>query len=980
MKTQMWSKNKVLSIGVIILLIFGLLLGSCAPKETAPAPSPTEPLPGEEAVEAPPVEEAEPTTAVPTPEEPTPTPPRPDSPFVTSEEGALLFQDDFEDGVARGWALEPSWDVSLESGNYVLTGGGHSFARPNASGWSDYTIEARFKLIKGGFHFNLRENIGDGHIRYFLGVDTGGLSLSKQITSDFFDLSHANVPLELDSWYTAKAVLEGNGIKIYLDDTLVLNYTDNDIPIFSGISSFETLDDSIVYFDDILVTGTRLVQCNRWVKTGGPPGGLGYDVRIHPLDKNIMFVTDNPSGVNKSYDAGNTWVQRNEGVTARAGSSGDGIPIFCLTIDPNNPSIVWTGTQGMRGIYKSADGGETWTKKDNGITEWGEITFRGFNVRPGNSNIVFAGAEIATGIMGMEFDKAKGKIYKTEDGGESWRCVWEGDSLARFILFDPSNPDIMYASTGIFDREAYNEVGVGVLKSTDGGETWRQINNGLNNLFVGFLEMHPEDPQTLFAAAGNNVHRDNSGVYKTTNGGESWTQLLSPDGSSMTVVTLSPSDPNVVYAGGEHAFYRSDDAGESWQKFWRSAEHCWGPPGVRAGFPISAVVDPDDPLTIFVNNYSGGVFKSTDGAETWMDCSTGYTGADLHCVVVASHNADVVYTIGRSGPFRSFNGGQGWSGLAFSPAAFAEWDAVAVNPQNPLEILIADEFEGSLLRSTDGGNTWELIFQHPLVKGGGVSNRHGFKAIAYAPSDPNVIYAGMRKGRRTIDGNFYVGPSFGIYKSVDGGKTWEEKNHGLEDADKNVNDIVVHPDNPDIAYVATWRDGIFKTIDGGESWLAINNGLLSLDVRSLTIDSENPDVVYAGLAEGVGIFKTSNGGELWEAINAGIRVECPSFLQRVGQVQPGVSLVKPKRAIGGEYYSIPWTNIGSIVIDPVEPQILYTADHHLGVYISTDGGVSWTPINEGLSTKAVTALALSADGRVLYAATSGEGVFRLELW
>jgi hypothetical protein len=134
------------------------------------------------------------------------------------------------------------------------------------------------------------------------------------------------------------------------------------------------------------------------------------------------------------------------------------------------------------------------------------------------------------------------------------------------------------------------------------------------------------------------------------------------------------------------------------------------------------------------------------------------------------------------------------------------------------------------------------------------------------------------------------------------------------------------------------------------------------------------------LAEGVGIFKTTNGGELWEPINAGIQVLCPSFLQRVGQVLPGVSLELPDRFVRGEYYSIPWTNISSIVIDPVEPQILYAADLSMGVYMSTDGGASWTPINDGLSTKAATSLAISADGWILYAATSGEGVFRLELW
>ncbi len=910
-------------------------------------------------------------------------PPRPDTPFIRIEEGILL-QDDFQDGNADGWALEPGWNMTSERGNLFISGCSHSFARPNTSGWSDYTVEARFRKVRGSFHFNLRENMNIGHVRYFLAVHPNSISLHKQITSDFFDLSHTTVSLEPNRWYTVKAVLKGSNIKIYLDGSLKIDFNDRDIPILSGISSFETLDDSITHFDDIVVTGRHFVQRSHWVKTGGPSGGLGYDVRIHPLDKKIMFVTDNPSGVNKSYDSGTSWVQRNRGITSRTGPSRDGIPIYCLTIDPNNPDIVWAGTQSMRGIFKSVDGGETWTKKDRGIEEWDEITFRNFGICPGDSRIVFAGVEITTGILGKEFDKAKGKIYKTEDGGENWRCVWEGGSLVRFVLFDPTNPDILYASTGIFDRDAYNGTGLGVLKSTDGGNSWRQINNGLHNLFVGFLEMHPDDPKTLFAAAGNNTYRSKSGVYKTTNGGKSWVQILKTEAfpgepETCTVVTISPSNPQVIYAGGESAFYRSDDGGKTWKKLRREAEWCWGPPGVRAGFPISAVVDPDDPMTVFVNNYGGGVFKSIDGGKNWIDCSAGYTGADLHDIAVSAKDPNVVFTIGRSGPFRSLNGGQKWFGLAFSPAAFPEWNAISVNPQNLRELLISDEFRGSLLRTTDGGNTWKLVFKHPLAQDG-VMNRHGFKAIAYAPSNPNVIYAGMRKGRRTIESNFYVGPSFGIYKSVNGGKTWKDMNKGLEKYDKNINDIAVHPHNPDIAYVATWRDGILKTIDGGKSWKAINNGLLSLNVRSLAIDLARPDVVYAGLSEGVGIFKTINSGKLWEPINAGIIVECPSYLQRVGQVQTGVSLEKPKRVIAGDYYSIPWTSIGSIVIDPGDPEILYASDLYLGVYLSTDGGVSWTPINDGLSTKAVTDLALSSDGRILYAATSGEGVFRLQIW
>ncbi len=956
--------RKVLLAGLIILLMAGLFLGGCGSEDGS---SP------EEDDLTPPVEEDEPTT-------PILAPPRPDTPFVTEEEGQL-FQDDFDDGNADGWALEAGWDIALESGNYVLTGCEHSFARPNVSGWSDYTIEAKFKLVKGSFHFNLRENIYAGHIRYLLGVHSGGLYLQRQLTSDFFDLSQSYMAIGLDQWHTIRAVLDSNNIKVYIDDTLHINYTDSEIPILSGISSFETLDNSIAHFDDISVTGTQTVQLASWVKTGGPSGGLGYDVRIHPLDSNIMFVTDNPSGVNKSYNGGDTWVQLNNGITARAGTSGDGIPIFCLTIDPSNPDIVWTGTQGMRGIYKSIDGGETWTKKDNGITEFWDITFRGFAVHPQNSDIVFAGAEISTGIRGIEFEKVKGKIYKTEDGGENWRCVWEGTSLARFVLFNPQNPDIMYASTGIFDREAYNDTPVGVLKSTDGGETWRQINNGITNLFVGFLEMHPQNPDILFAAAGMVAELCYSlgGVYRTTDGGEHWTGVLS--GDTYSVVTIAPSNTNIVYAGSYSAFYRSDDGGDTWQRFVKSGEYTWGPPGITAGTPISAVVAPDDPMTVFVNNYNGGVFKSTDGAETWVNTSTGYTGADMRDMAIAVDNPAVVYVAGRSGLFKSLESGATWAGLAYGPAS-DEPCSLAISPDNPRELLSATDHSGTIIKSTDAGNSWRVVFRHPYCPQlfHDPTKWHGFKVIAYAPSNPDIIYAGMRKAINIGMIEPSTEPSFGIYKSVDGGETWTEKNSGLENSTKIINNIAVHPGNPDIAYAATFHDGIFKTTDGGESWVAINNGLLSLDVRSLAIDPENPDTIYAGLAEGVGIFKTTNGGELWEPINAGIQVLCPSFLQRVGQVQPGVSLEKPKRIIGGEYYSIPWTNISSIVIDPVEPQTLYAADLHMGVYMSTDGGASWMPINDGLSTKAATSLAISADGWILYAATSGEGVFRLELW
>ena len=926
-----------------------------------------------------------------------------DSPATT------FFEDDFEDGMADGWELEEGWGITEEAGQgYVLSGSGHHWAVPVVDGWVDHELTTRIKLIAGTVHINFRlsqEMVTDTEWemrRYYLGLKENRLYVKKQMGSEFFDLYAGDIPFSLGDWHTVKVRVEGASIQVYVDEVLTASLTDvivlmdTENPLLFGRFAFETLDLSQVYVDNIQATGPSPGTSPPgyiWTRTGGPSGGLGYDIRIRPGNKNIMFVTDNPSGVNKSYDGGATWVQRNISITTRTGSSMDRIPIFSLTIDPSHPDIVWTGTQNKKGIYRSTDGGETWEKRDNGVTEGDEISFRNFGIHPTNSNIVFAGAEIRTTSEGQEFNQTKGKIYKTTDGGQNWYSVWSGDNqadnLVRFILFDYTNPQIMYASTGIFDREAWSDQGypregVGILKSTDGGENWSPINTGIpaenGNRFLGFLEMHPTNPQILFAASGNNTW-GNGGVFRTTDGGLNWAKVLSDD--IFTMVTFSPSNPDVVYAGSAAKIYRSDDGGDTWDWFWKEAEHCWGPLGVRGGVPIGAVVDPDDPMTIFINNYQGGNFKSTNGGQTWVDASKGYTGAELTDIATNANSPATVYAIGRSGPFRSTNGGERWAGLAYSPAAFPEWYAVAVNPTNPNEILISDELGGVILKSTDSGRNWNKVFDfdHSGCTQGPKWCSDGFRAIAYAPSNPSIVYAGMSAARRTIGGPPWPArPSYGMYKSTNGGEkdTWVEINTGLPTSLINILTVAVHPTDPNTVYVGTWKDGVYKTTNGGQSWVAKSNGLASADVRSLAIDSSNPQVVYAGLGEGKGIFKSTNGGDQWGAINAGLNLECPSYLLPIGGGVQGVSLEKlPDTPLDASYSSVPWTSIWDIVIDPTDSQTIYAADYHAGVYLSTDGGGSWAPINEGLTIKAVTALDISSDGEVVYAATWGGGVFRL---
>lgn len=867
----------------------------------------------------------------------------------------VLFQDDFEDNVLDGWLLTDAlgnfimgdnspWQILASGGNHYLKGSTHSFAKPNVDGFMDGWITADFKLSSGSrFHFNVRQSFTLWSERYFIGISEGGISLSKQDADNFYDLSAAAVNLDPGIWHTLKVVLEGANIQISINDSEEINYYDADNPYLFGKVSIESLTDNRIDFDNLHINGDKLIQSTDWEKTGGPPGGLGYDVRFNPDDPKIMFVTDNPSGINKSYDGGKTWVQRNEGVLSRAGYTGDDIPIFCLTIDPNNSNIIWAGTQYNRGIYKSTDAGETWKKKDSGVSEWNEITFRGFGVDPNNSNIVYAGAEITTGVKGYQFDKVKGKIFKTTNGGESWSCVWEGDSLVRFVIVNPNNSNIVYASTGIFDREAYNDIGVGVLKSTDAGNSWSQINNGLTNLFVGYLEMHPDNPDILFAATGmaeqEKYGYTHGGIFKTVDGGHSWKHVLNYS-VLLNSVVISPSNTDIVYAADSVAFFRSEDGGGNWTNLGE-----WGPPGILPGSPIGMAVSPTNPMVVFANNYIGGNFKSEDGGRTWVNSSDGYTGATLKMIKVDPRNSREVYCVGSSGTFKSSDGGSTWTGLNYEPLRGNNDRVVSIHPTNSNVVLVTKDGEGQIFKSSNAGMSWNLLYQYPDSYDS--SNWHFFRAIKYSPSNPSIIYAGMRRAQNINYIDPGDGPSHGMFKSLDSGQTWNQINNGLEQTyRKCINDILIDPNDPKLVYIATYKNGIWKTTNGGELWVCKTSGFGEItDVRSLAMHPANHNVILAGTREN-GIWKTTDGGDTWKNISVGMHSNAA---------------------------------ILSIVFYPADPQTIYAADLTSGVYRSKDGGQTWYVMNDGLTNRAVISLDISSDGSILYAGTSGEGVFRMTL-
>ena len=193
------------------------------------------------------------------------------------------YLEDFEDGQAQDWELEPGWQVIQEEGNYLLAGEGHTWAR-SAKLYDDYRLSFRLKVLKGSIHLVYRLNDTG---RYFINFHSSGSNLNKQHWPDtFFDnLADSNIPHSLNAWHQVEISGRGETLEFLVDGKSEWTFTDPQ-PLLVGRFAFETSDDAQAYVDDIQVSlettsafiGDESVSSLSWTRTGGPLGGLGYDM------------------------------------------------------------------------------------------------------------------------------------------------------------------------------------------------------------------------------------------------------------------------------------------------------------------------------------------------------------------------------------------------------------------------------------------------------------------------------------------------------------------------------------------------------------------------------------------------------------------------------------------------------------------------------------------------------------------------------
>ena len=583
-----------------------------------------------------------------------------------------------------------------------------------------------------------------------------------------------------------------------------------------------------------------------------------------------------------------------------------------IKVHPTNPDIIYVANFSS-GLYKSTDRGKTWTRLQDKILP----VNGGYDIEldPQNPEIIY-------------FSAWEG-IFKSTDGGETWQKTLSMN-LALDVEINPFNPQVLIAAV----QSLYNSI--------DYGLHWDY--SGFGNVSVYTVEYDPTRSNVFFVGT-NFVHAKTTivlhGVCKTTDNGKTFTPVRKnmEDLTSTRDIQLDPQDANKVYVVGvnERYFY-DDERFTPYRSIFRSNDggeifNC-----INNGLEVNGVekilIYPDNSDILYVCTREKGLYKSINGGESWLPKNEGVH--ELASQVVALDKKNGILYLGTQGSiYKSLDESETWQEISCGMNGFF-MRSFAQNPLNPNTIYAA----GSYLprRSLDNGKNWQRIGKDDLGKA-------FVNQIAVDPGDTNVVYAGLASS--------FKNDSFGVYRSEDGGVTWQEKNNGLPYIPLIWDMKIVTNDSSTTLALGTTK-GFFISFNGAETWEERNIGIDKLpkdrEINTVAFDPNNTNTIYAGAAQ---LYKTENQGQNWHVIKSKPRFYYyevfvnPHDSQEIFVSEDGGIFVSRNQ---GEDWELYMADGYMISISPTDPQLMLAARRKTagrGMIISHDGGQTWQAMDTG---------------------------------
>ncbi|MBN2146791.1 MAG: IPT/TIG domain-containing protein [Anaerolineales bacterium] len=287
-------------------------------------------------------------------------------------------------------------------------------------------------------------------------------------------------------------------------------------------------------------------------RSDGLAGLRPHEIAVSLADPSQIYVAADEAGAFSSQDGGQSWLAA-EGDNLDRGIS--------VVAHPYTPTIAYLGAR--RDVYTTIDGGQTWTRHElPGLPSNNEMRVHAIAIDPQDPQVIYAGPGTWDFNGGPEY----GWLYRSLDAGETWNVLTTTFPISPVtdIQIDPTDSQTIYVSTGRRFLDGTNR-GSGILKTTDGGQTWIFVNEGLTARSIACLAIDPENTQVLYAGAVLESDSADSGVYKSVDGGEHWAPVIG--GVRVSGLVVDPLDTNMLYMGAYfNGLWRSADGGENWQR------------------------------------------------------------------------------------------------------------------------------------------------------------------------------------------------------------------------------------------------------------------------------------------------------------------------------------------------------------------------------------------------------------------------------